>query len=137
MRTRQYAYFAIRSETVTAVEIAARLGVEPDRASVRGSKATTPRLRPATHAYELHAKVPAGEQFDVGVAALIARLRPLAEPLAALAREGHAGVLQLVRTFDADDADSPAEDTLGWHLDAAALAFLASIGAALDVDEYA
>ena len=49
MRVRQYAYFALISNTLTASEITGRLGIEPDAISVRGSQTLILRFLGTTH----------------------------------------------------------------------------------------
>jgi hypothetical protein len=86
---------------------------------------------------------------------VVNRLRPVADRVRALmATAVVAAVLQIVRHFNADDGEPERLDPLvtdsglvlhrlprqhqllGWHLNAEELAFLASIPAAVDVDEY-
>ncbi len=52
MRVRQYAYFALISNTLTASEITGRLGIEPDAISVRGSQTPDPPV-PRHHSWRI------------------------------------------------------------------------------------
>ncbi|HEX2313737.1 MAG TPA: DUF4279 domain-containing protein [Thermomonospora sp.] len=147
MRVSQYAYFALRSTRMSADEITARLGVEPDERRVRGS-------RPA-HAWRIVCREPA-LTVDEQITRIIDRLYEHAERIGALAveldrAEGEppAARLQVVRVFEHPDGDEdedvvgqgleklPGQHRLmGWHLDARALEFLRLTRAELDVDEY-
>lgn len=153
VRIRQYVYFSLLSDSVTASEITGALGVEPDAFSVRGSKKDSPPL-PAAHSWRIGCDergLTIGEQVDM----VIGRLRPIAGPLRELVATTDVGaVLQLVRDFDADEGEQEVlEETvsptgqlltrlpgqhqlLGWHLDTEVLSFLVGIGAGIDCDEY-
>ncbi len=52
MRVRQYAYFALISNTLTASDITGRLGIEPDAISVRGSHTPDPPV-PQHHSWRI------------------------------------------------------------------------------------
>ena len=58
MRLRQYVYFALKSEEVSAAEITARLGVEPDEVVVRGSRQTDRFVRPVCHIWKIVCREP-------------------------------------------------------------------------------
>ncbi|MEW2330033.1 DUF4279 domain-containing protein [Micromonospora chersina] len=152
----QYAYFKLASVRVTAAEITARLGIDPDEVSVRGSRLAQPP-RPATHMWQIVCREP-GLTVDEQIKHIVDRLSPHAERIGALAAEldridGEPGasVLQVVRVFEHPDGEqedltSPVEDfeklpgqhqLLGWHLDSQTLEFLRLTRAELDVDEYA
>ena len=133
----------------------ARLGLEPDEVSVRGSRTPTPP-RPVAHAWKIVCRE-RGLTVDEQVGHIMRRLRPYRDAIAALARElaardpGRAGVvLEVVR--DLDDPDGEEDELsrpgaelqklpgrhqlLGWSLDREVLEFLVVTGARLDVDEY-
>ena len=151
MQIRQYVYFSIGSETITADEMTNWLGLQPDRATVRGSKRTEPTLIPIWHGWRIYAaehNAAVGDQIDQ----VIDRLRPYQDAIRALVTDlGSSGgaVLQVVRHFNDPEGEEEHPKTfgqlqklpgqhqlLGWHLDRDTLAFLLAIGASLDVDEY-
>ncbi|MEV7213302.1 DUF4279 domain-containing protein [Kitasatospora cineracea] len=155
MLIRQYAYFGLSSLTMSAAEMTAVLGIEPDEIMIRGSRSTEPRVLPVLHRWKVVCREPGlgvGEQ----VARVVARLAPHADAITALTRrldaeggedgEGPSAVLEVVRVFNDEDgqdrlAVTPPElvegpGLLGWHLGRDVLAFLHTTGAALDVDEY-
>jgi hypothetical protein len=153
VRIGQYAYFALHSPSVSAEEMAARLGLEPDEVSVRGSRTPAPP-RPVTHVWKIVCRE-RGLAVDEQVSRIMRRLRPYRDSIAALSRElasrdpGRAGaVLEVVRDFDDPDGEEPnrpgAEPEripgphrlLGWSLDREVVGFLVTTGARLDVDEY-
>ncbi|MEU5529419.1 DUF4279 domain-containing protein [Micromonospora chersina] len=152
----QYAYFKLASAHVSAAEITARLGIEPDEIRVRGDRLAQPP-RPAAHMWQVVCRKP-GLTVDEQIEQIVDRLYPHAERIGALAAEldrvdGEPGAstLQVVRVFEHPDGEeedltSPAEgfeklpgqhQLLGWHLDGRTLEFLRLTGAELDVDEYA
>ncbi|MDQ1723451.1 MAG: hypothetical protein QOG52_479, partial [Frankiaceae bacterium] len=51
MKVKQKVDFGIRSFTMPASEISARLLIEPDKAMVLGSRATVPKLVPVCHGW--------------------------------------------------------------------------------------
>jgi hypothetical protein len=154
IKVNQYAYFALKSETTPAETMTRQLGVEPDRISVRGSRLHHPP-RPACHTWQIECRA-LGLPVDEQVTAILARVRPLADAIRTLLATGEVtAVLQVVRDFTTQTGEPehpPGETTntdtvldalpgrqqhlLGWHLAAADLAFLVSIDADLDVDEY-
>jgi hypothetical protein len=160
VRVSQYAYFALTSTHMSAAEITARLGIEPDETKVRGSRRDRPPL-PAVHIWRVVCRKP-HLTVDEQIAQVIDRLFEHAERIGALAVELHridgaidgalpAGMLKIVRVFEGPDGEeedltSPVEgfeklpgqhQLLGWHLDTRALEFLRLTRAELDVDEYA
>ena len=148
MRMSQHVYFAIKSQTMPAVEITARLGVEPDRFLVRGSRRADPPV-PVWHSWEVRCDE-RGMRVDEQVDRVLARLTPVTAKIAELCREGDlVAVLEIIRYFDDENGEDPrpqpAEESLvripdhhliGWALDPEVIAFLAATGAYLDVDEY-
>ncbi|MEU5786400.1 DUF4279 domain-containing protein [Micromonospora purpureochromogenes] len=67
----QYVYFALSSERVSAAEITARLGIEPDEIVVRGSRVASP-ARPGSHRWKITCRKPGltvDEQITAGRAA--------------------------------------------------------------------
>lgn len=156
MRISQYAYFAVRSRRMSADEITARLGIDPDERVVRGGRDARPP-RPARHVWRVVCRKP-HLTVDEQIARVVDRLFEHAGTIGALVAELdradgeiHAGTLQVVRVFEdpqgeEDDLTGPVEGLeklagqhrlLGWHLDARTLEFLRLTRAELDVDEYA
>ncbi|MEU8296546.1 DUF4279 domain-containing protein [Micromonospora sp. NPDC048909] len=152
----QYTYFALSSNRVSAAEITARLGIEPDEIAVRGSRLASP-ARPACHRWKITCRVP-GWTVDEQIDRIVDRLFIHAERIGELAveldkfdGEPGASMLQVVRVFEHPDGEEedltgPSEgfeklagqhQLLGWHLDARMLEFLRLTRAELDVDEYA
>jgi Domain of unknown function (DUF4279) len=153
MRIRQYVYFALKSETVSAATITAHVGMQPDSVTVRGTKQSAPP-RPVCHSWAIECRH-GGLTVDEQTAIVLARIRPVAEPIRALtANESVSAVLQVVRYFNDEEGEDEdlgpvmtddgramqklagQHQLLGWHLNIDDLTFLASIPAALDVDEY-
>ena len=156
MRIRQYSYFGIRSEVMSAAEMSDRLGVLPDEHSERGSRSSDP-IFPRSHSWKVVCKEP-GLRVDDQIRSVVGRLEPVVDRIADLVAElhelesGRATTLQVVRFFDDDEGeeDRPNPDAeelgmhkldgqhflLGWHLDKNVLQFLERTGAELDVDEY-
>jgi hypothetical protein len=149
VKIKQYVYFGISSEVLTAEMIAARIGLAPDKTETLGSRLVDPP-RPRRHKWELGSY---GRGLDVTahVAVVLARLEPARDEIRALVREGDVQAwLQLVRNFDAADGEEEIIDEtpdglvklsgqhqlLGWHLHRDTLAFLHDIGAEIDADEY-
>ncbi len=142
MRAEHYVYFALKSDCVPAADITARLGIEPDKVSVRGSRLADPP-RPACHVWAVECRTP-GLTIDEQIDHLLQRLLPSADLIGELAQEldrvdqcEGSAVLQVVRSYQDNDPTAPdAINLLGWHLDNQVIDFLARTHAALDVDEY-
>jgi hypothetical protein len=155
MRISQYAYFALYSSVVSAADMAARVGMEPDEISIRGSRNADPP-RPVSHAWRVVCR-DRGLTVDEQIGWIIKRLHPYRDQIAAFSQElaaqdpEHGGpVLRVVRYFNDPDGEeeelSPPEaalqklagqhQLLGWVLDREVLAFLLATGADLDADEY-
>ncbi|WP_106402832.1 DUF4279 domain-containing protein [Actinocorallia populi] len=149
MAVRQYVYFGLFSERVSAAEMTAWLGVEPDASTVRGSRRSRPML-PVRHAWKIECRED-GLPVDEQISRVLAWLRPHLDKIVELSERlseeepANTAVLQVVRYFN-DEADSPDTDPsvettdrpnlFGWHLDHDILAFMSAVGAVLDVDEY-
>ena len=149
MKIKQYVYFGISSELLTAEEITERIGLAPDKTTGRGSRTENPP-RPARHKWELGSYGP-GLDISDHVDRVLARVMPRRDAIRTLVDEGEAQAwLQLVRYFDVEDGEEEIIDEtpdglvklggqhqlLGWHLNRAALAFLHDVGAEIDADEY-
>jgi hypothetical protein len=161
VRIRQYAYFGIFSQTLTSADITGRLGIEPDRFKVRGSRTMNPPV-PKFHFWEIRSDQPGltvVEHFD----RIIGRLKPHSGAIGQLVQElttegphleGTGSRLQVVRHFDDEDGEDeelsviessdgqnfeklPGQhQLLGWHLGLGVIEFLLATHADLDVDEY-
>ena len=132
LKTSQYAYLAVKSETVTAVEIATAVGLEPDSVLVRGARRPAPPL-PVAHVWAIECRSE-GMDLDRQIATVIERIKPHAAELQALSQRADISVvLQLVRYFDDDDGQV---GILGWQLGKETLEFLVSVSASIDSDEY-
>lgn len=129
MRLEQFCYFALKSRTVTAAEMARRIGMEPDEVLVRGSRSVE-RDVPRIHAWKIVRRT--DEHVDDQVQHLVERLLPIRDELVELTAdpEIHA-VMEVVRYFS--DGEHP---KLSWCFPAETLAFLADVRAVLDADEY-
>lgn len=148
LRIRQYAYFAIGSGEITAVEMTRAIGLEPDEVSVRGSRHAIPGHRPVPyhHSWKVLSEVAEPQQrLGDQITSLIRRLDPYRAQIRQLiadvetAEPGSAGgVLQIVRYLDTADGELGdwQHRLLGWHLSAEVVDFLADVGAEVDVDEY-
>jgi hypothetical protein len=149
VKIKQYVYFGISSEVLTAETIARRIGLAPDKTHARGSRSEDPP-RPIRDKWELGSYEP-GLDISAHVAAVLARLEPARDEIRALVREGEVQAwLQLVRYFGAEDGEEEIIDEtpeglvklsgqhqlLGWHLHRDTLAFLNDVGAEIDADEY-
>jgi hypothetical protein len=140
---RQRASFVVESTQVTADEMTAALGMQPDLVQVRGSKAAEPP-RPTFHQWVVQAAA-VDADADTQVEELVERLEPLVERLTVLVarirqdpndyvtRQVHGGaVLSVVRHF----AFSTGSDRCGIHLSERVVRFLSAVHACVDVDEY-
>ncbi|NRQ39610.1 DUF4279 domain-containing protein [Nonomuraea sp. NN258] len=154
MRVRQYVYFAVKSDVVSAAEMAVRIGLEPDEVTIQGSRSKEPLL-PVVHAWKIVRHAP-GATVDEMISHVVDRLEPVSAAIGELVAElnhgetGSSAVMQVVRYFDGEEGEeedlrSPhpglerlpgQHQLLGWHLDGRLLRFLAATGAELDVDEY-
>ncbi|RKN22131.1 DUF4279 domain-containing protein [Micromonospora musae] len=152
----QYAYFALKSASVPASEIAARLGIESDGAVIRGSRRPANPVIPAAHCWQVVCRTP-GMTVDEQISHIVDRLFVHAPQIGVLAAEldrtdgSGSAVLQVVRVFE-PPAGEPEDlsgqvdgleklpgqhQLLGWHVDRRTLEFLRLTGAELDIDEYA
>jgi Domain of unknown function (DUF4279) len=149
VKVKQYVYFGISSEMLTAETIAARIDLVPDKTQTLGSRLADPP-RPRRHKWE-PGSYERGLDVTAHVAVVLARLEPARDEIRAPVRDGDVqACLQLVRNFDATDGDEEIIDEtpdglvklsgqhqlLGWHLDRDTLAFLYDVGAEIDADEY-
>ncbi|MFX0578163.1 DUF4279 domain-containing protein [Nocardia nepalensis] len=142
----QYCYFSVRSTSLSAIEMARRLGMEPDNVLVMGSRSPE-RVLPRFHAWQIVRR--SDESVDDQIRHLVDRLESVRAALVSLCSDDEvSSVMQVVRYFgDPDGVEAAPDDTtweraqerprpLGWHLSLPVLQFLASTRAELDVDEY-
>ncbi|MER7003394.1 DUF4279 domain-containing protein [Dactylosporangium sp. NPDC000555] len=145
MRVRQYVYFALRSERVSAVQIAREIGLEPDEVKVQGSRLPDVPI-PRTHAWQVSCRDTTLFLHEQ-ISRVLDRLEPYADRIGGLAARldadgpdgpGITACLQIVREYTpAAAGEDPSEpNLLGWWLDRRALAFLTRTGTVVDVDEY-
>lgn len=152
MPVNQYVYFALSSHNTSATDITAILGLEPDEATVRGSRIAAPKPVPVLHCWKIVCREP-GLRVDEQIARILERLAPHTEAMAALAhrldtedRQGPSAFLEVVRYFNHEpgqqdppagaEEQAEAPNLFGWHLDRDVLDFLNRTGAVIDVDEY-
>lgn len=146
MKTRQYCYFALKSDSLSAAEITRRLGMEADEVLVKASRSSE-HVLPRCHSWKLVRR--SDESVDEQIQHLIDRLKPVRSRLISLCSEtGIAAVMQVVRYFhDPDGVQAAPGGTsweqaqhwprpLGWHLSMSVVEFLSATRAELDVDEY-
>lgn len=119
------------STSVTAAEITEILGLEPDGVSVRGSR--DPNFpRPRNHTWRIREDSPE-RTIEAQARAVVERLRPHRDGLLRLAAHPEVDIhMSIHRELDSDMEPV----AVGWHLDLATLAFLVSINAEIDCDEY-
>ena len=164
MRVRQYVHFDLRSLSVTAAEMTARLGIEPDEARLRGSRRLEPTVVPWAHIWKVECRQP-GFRVDEQLAVLLDRLEPHVDAIATLAAalrtadglepgSRDSAQLSVARWFDVGDGEEEDDglvtlddgrvleraggqhQLLGWWLDRRTLEFLDAVRAELNVDEY-
>ncbi len=146
---RQYSYIAIFSKILTSQEIEDRLKLKADIHEQWGKGRL--RIDPSyqlTNVWKLIAQE--NSRVDDQIRAIVKRIMPATLQIQDLVSTSVVEVnLQIVRHFnDANGAKEIVEEDgdmvkltgqhqlLGWHLDAETLAFLTSIKAEIDVDEY-
>ena len=141
MPVRQYVYLALSSHLTSATEMTVALGVEPDRATIRGSRRTEPAAVPVAHRWIVECR-DSGLAVDGRIARILKRLTPHADAIAALvtrldaeSEAGPSAILEVVRYFNGPEQHS-STGILGWHLGRDVLDFLHATGVALDIDEY-
>ena len=149
IRLKQYVYIAVESETLSCHEIEADLGIVADAHKVLGTRGhQLDPSRPIVNSWQLTHKenIAVDEQIEI----LINRLSPSKEQLIKLVNAKQVEVrLEVVRYFDHSKGEREFIDEeanfiklpgqhqlLGWYISSANIAFLASIEADLDVDEY-
>ena len=153
MKLSQYVYFDLSSDVVTAADITAFLGVEPDELRVRGSNKATPRPVPANHSLSIHCRTRA--TIDVQIQVVLQRLEPIrAKLIDLIATADVTARLIIVRYFNDEEGEEESFDPaitedgellerllgqhqmLGWYLSVEQLMLIASLGAAIWADEY-
>ncbi len=153
MKISQYVYLDIGSDTVTAAEVTAYLGMEPDKVRVRGTRRAEPPV-PASHSWSVTCREP-GLPLDIQIGKVLDRVAPLRERLRDLGSTKDVWIcLVIVRHFDHPEGEEEHIDAattergelleklpgqhqlLGWYLDTPQLEFLAYVNAAILADEY-
>jgi len=153
MKISQRVYFDISSETMPAADVTARLGAEPDRLQVRGSRRTQPPV-PALHSWSVQCQE-REMALDAQIGTVLARIEPIHQRLLDLAASSTVALrLVIVRYFDDPDGDEERFDAvvtgdgkllerlpgqhqlLGWSLTCEQLSFLASIRCSIWADGY-
>jgi Domain of unknown function (DUF4279) len=160
VRIRQYAYFALISNTLTASDITGRLGIEPDAISIRGSQTPDPPV-PRHHSWRITSNdqgLSVAEHMDHIIDRLGSHEAAIGELVLELVAPDTTprlgSVLGFVRHFEnvagEDEEMSLTEiphhglleelpgqhQLLGWHLSPRAIDFLWMTHASLDFDEY-
>ncbi|MER7277545.1 DUF4279 domain-containing protein [Dactylosporangium sp. NPDC000244] len=142
MRVHQYVYFALRSERVSASQVAREIGLDPDEVTVQGSRLPDVPI-PRAHAWKISCR-DTDLFLDEQIGRVLDRLEPYADRIGGLTARldadepGTTACLQIVREYtpEADGEDPSEPNLLGWSLDRRTLAFLTRTGAVVDVDEY-
>lgn len=162
VRISQYCAFSIFSVELTADAIAARIGLSPDKVTVRGSRNTNPAM-PKYHIWTVACR-DRGLRIDDQISRLIKRLDPFAAEIGELANElrqaegeGSGAGLSIIRKYNdaAEEEEAFEERTVvidgvsrnleklggqhqlfGWHIDKEIMGFLRRTDSELDVDEY-
>lgn len=137
MRTLQYCYFALKSTTISAADITARLLMPPDEVMVVGSR-NRERSLPRCHAWKIVRR--GSESVDDQIQHIVDRLSPVRARLVALVSEPDvSSVMAVVRYFHHDRgtaSDDSQARPLCWNLSLPVIEFLTATRAMLDVDEY-
>lgn len=149
MKIYQHADFLVRSESTSAKDVTAALGIQPTEVWVRGERSVEP-VRPQTHGWSLRAT---GEGvIDELVLELLERIEPVAGKLAELTSGGEAtATISFMRSFGDDEGIEDDEglelpgnlvrlprqhQLLGFHLDVDLMRRLVALDCPLDFDEY-
>ncbi len=149
MRISQRVEFVIASRNVTAVEITRRVGLEPDRTVVAGSKPSESTKVPPEHAWVLISAIE-NTPVDQQIQHVVNRLEPMRSEIKALtSRSGVYAVMQIVRFFEDTNGEQEVlsgpggvekipgqHQLLGWHLSSGLINFFSDVGVEIDVDEY-
>ncbi|MFF9087522.1 DUF4279 domain-containing protein [Streptomyces sp. NPDC014991] len=127
-------YLRVVSESLQPQEISARLGTGPDESTAIGSR-RRPQSPPRPHATWIrHAAAAGGSARPEDLEPVVLGWGPeFAAALGRLARSGDADV-SLVLVQEITDPDDPQQK--GVFLRADLLAWLATAGASLDIDQY-
>ena len=157
LRIRQYVYFGLKSEAMSATAMASEIGLEPDQVLIRGSRKEDPPV-PRAHAWKLVCE-DRGLTVDDQIDDVVRRLLPAKDRILELVRREHGPVpvLQVVRYFgdsEGEEDDNPDDERvfegrrviltklsgqhhlLGWHLRRDVMELVMELGAEIDFDEY-
>jgi len=151
---RQYVYFYLGSDVLTAAEIAKRLDLEPDKSAVPGSRRTDSSPVPASHSWSIHSRNQ-DQRLDDQISEVLARIQPVGSIVRELVRTTDTlAYLRIVRYFNVQDGIEENLDDisgagqrvlehvggqhqmLGWYLTPNQIELLAHLGAGIDADEY-
>jgi hypothetical protein len=158
MKIRQYVTFGITSKETTAAEMTARIGIEPDRVSIKGSRIADPPI-PGWHWWTIvcdQTGISVGEQISIVLNRIKSQEVEVTNLVSELKGESQPGGAQLsiVRYFndlEGEDAEWGAIEwskgievawglrshhLLGWNINSDDLGLLVEVGASIDVDEY-
>lgn len=75
VRIRQYSYFAVSSQTMSADDMSARIGLQPDQKRRRGSCRAEPTVVPLQHSWMVCADQP-GVPMDEQIREVVDRVLP-------------------------------------------------------------
>ncbi|MFE2527632.1 DUF4279 domain-containing protein [Streptomyces sp. NPDC059382] len=122
----------IESDKMSVEEISKILGQTPDKFRRKGSPTRNPYRPLKVNVWELREEVGEDEYIGLALERLWPRIVPSEAALADISRKGCFLRLTLVQWISESDAHGP-----GFGIGVKELGFLASIGALLDVDQYA
>ncbi|MEV4275991.1 DUF4279 domain-containing protein [Actinoplanes xinjiangensis] len=132
MKIRQETALAIFSASLSPEAISELVGMPPTKSARMGERRTEPLPVPRKHQWSLveRSNARVGEQ----VGSLMERVYPAREHFISVARQPGIEVgLMIVRYLQDPEG---IEDSLGIHIPADAVIFLAEMNAAIDIDEY-
>ncbi|MGW2586475.1 DUF4279 domain-containing protein [Streptomyces virginiae] len=126
------AILRIESEDLSVEEISEIVGQQPDEFRRKGGPARNPNRPLKVNTWEIREEVGQDEYIGLALDRLWPRVLPSEAGLADLSRRGCFLRLALVQWISDADPHGP-----GFGIGVRELGFLASIGALLDVDQYA
>ena len=155
MKVRQRVYLSVHSNRFTPDRINSELGLMADDSSVRGSRDGGSPPVPRQHIWKLYSGASDTSSVDVHLAALFERITPAFDALKKFVEHGeHSALIQIVWYFEPGAEDdtvlaahgrSEPSDVhilrgqhplLGFGLQVELISRLASLGLAVDFDEY-
>ncbi|QGV77319.1 DUF4279 domain-containing protein [Streptomyces ficellus] len=132
MERKRSAILRIESTEISIEEMSEITGRQPDTSRRKGSSTRNPQRPLRTNVWELREDVGQDEYLGLALERLWPRILPAEAGMAQLARRGCILRLALVQWISDADPHEP-----GFGIGPRELGFLASIGALLDVDQYA